>query len=160
MSDKCQYKKIVIKRCRQRGKAAGSTCQTIRCGKCRPIWAWHNKEMNLIARVLNEDEVEHTHVISLSLPQPSTPRIAPSWALQTATGLLISKLQLTIHPSESPLTRRELDLIKAIACTWAACPRRIYIGSAGGRDMSSYLFHQGLHYRSTQCVALALISFP
>lgn len=69
-----------------------------------------------------------THVISLSWPHAAVPRMAPSWALQTATGLFDERLQMMIHPSASPVTRQLLALIKVAEWTWAACPRRMYAG--------------------------------
>jgi len=57
--------------------------------------------------------------MSLSFPHAVAPRIAPSWALQTATGLFIAMLQTTIQPSASPVTSRVLERMKEVEWTCA-----------------------------------------
>lgn len=72
--------------------------------------------------------VLRTYVIILSLPHPLMPRIAFSWALQTARGRMMVRSQSTTQPSASPVARRSFCLTNVAACTWALCPRNIAFG--------------------------------
>jgi hypothetical protein len=75
-------------------------------------------------------------VISFSDPPSLAPRMEPSWALHTAVGLFVARLHTTTHPSASPVTSRLLDRMNEVEWIWAAWPRRMYAGWAGGKDMS------------------------
>ena len=69
--------------------------------------------------------------MTLSLPQPLMPRMAFSWALQTARGLRIVRSQSTTYPSASPVARRSFPRKNSAACTWALWPRRMDFGAGG-----------------------------
>lgn len=47
-----------------------------------------------------------THVMSLSCPHSSVPRIAAPCAFQTASARFVSTFQYTTQPSASPVSRR------------------------------------------------------
>jgi hypothetical protein len=72
-----------------------------------------------------------THVMILSCPQPAMPRIALSWACQTARGLITARSQTTTKPSASPVKRRSLRRTNVAAWTCVLCPRKMHFGCAG-----------------------------
>jgi hypothetical protein len=57
-----------------------------------------------------------THVMNLSRPHCSVPRMAPSWACQTAMARFVSSFQYTMQPSASPVSRRLLWRTKRTLC--------------------------------------------
>jgi hypothetical protein len=77
------------------------------------------------------------HVISFLLPKALALNMDPSCALHTATGLLITRLQTTIQPSASPVTRRLFDRMNAVVWIWEAWPRRIYAGCGNGNAITT-----------------------
>ena len=78
-----------------------------------------------------------THVYTtVASPVPSLKPLAsstaPPCAFQEATGRLLTMSQMTIHPSASPEMSRRLLAKRCKAWIGAACPRKIYVGVAGG----------------------------
>src|SRR5699024_4776903 len=78
-----------------------------------------------------------THVYTtVASPVPSLNPLAsstaPACAFQEVTGRLLTMSQMTIHPPGSPEMSRKLLAKRCKAWIGVACPRRIYVGVAGG----------------------------